>query len=187
MKSFTVSDLMIPLSEYATVSEEATLYEAILALEKAQEEFDQTRYRHRAILVFDKNGKVIGKISQLDALKALEPKYNALMTDTTTRLKGFSTQYIQGMLEQFSLWASSMTDICRKGVDRKVKDLVHTPRSDEYIHHKATLDVAIHQLIVGSHQSLLVQDDTGDIIGILRLTDVFAAVFHRLKECKIDP
>lgn len=186
MKSFAVADLMIPLSEYATVSEEATLYEAILALEKAQEEFDQTRYRHRAILVFDKDGRVTGKISQLDVLKALEPKYNELMTDTTSRLMGFSTKYIHGMLEQHSLWASSLTDICRKGVDRKVKDFVHTPRPDEYIDQKASLAVAIHQLIVGSHQSLLVKDDRDEIIGILRLTDVFAAVFHKLKECKID-
>lgn len=187
MKSFTVADLMIPLSEYATVSQDATLYEAILALEKAQEEFDQTRYRHRAILVFDQGGKVIGKISQLDVLKALEPKYNELMTDTTSRLMGFSTKYIHGMLEQHSLWASSLTDICRKGVDRKIKDFVHTPRPDEYIDQNASLAVAIHQLIVGSYQSLLVQDDTGAIVGILRLTDVFAAVFHKLKECKIDP
>ena len=44
---------MVPLSEYATVSEDATLFEAVSELEKAQEEFDHTRYRHRAILVMD--------------------------------------------------------------------------------------------------------------------------------------
>lgn len=186
MKSFTVADLMVPLSEYATVSEDATLYEAIQALEKAQEEFDQTRYRHRAVLVYDQNKKIIGKISQIDALKALEPKYNELLTDTTTRHLGFSTKYIEGMLEQFSLWSGPLTNICRKGVDRKVKDFVHAPTPGEYIHNKASLDVAIHQLIIGCHQSLLVRDDTDAIIGVLRLTDVFAAVFHKLKECKLD-
>ena len=177
---------MFPLSEYATVSEEATLYEAILALEKAQEEFDQTRYRHRAILVFGKDNKIVGKLSQTDVLRALEPKYNELMTDTTTRHFGFSTQYIKGMLEQFSLWASPLTDICRKGVDRKVKDFVYTPSPGEFVSLDASLDVAIHQLIVGCHQSLLVKDEKDDIVGILRLTDVFAAVFHKLKECKLD-
>ena len=186
MKSFIVSNLMVPLSEYATVSEEATLYEAILALEKAQEEFDQTRYRHRAVLVYDRDNKIIGKISQLDALKALEPKYTELLADTTTRHLGFSTTYIQGMLEQFSLWSGPLTDICRKGVDRKVKDFVHAPTPGEYVDQKAALDVAIHQLIVGCHQSLLVRNDSGEIVGILRLTDVFAAVFHKFKECKID-
>ena len=186
MRSYTVADLMIPLSEYATVSEDATLYEAILALEKAQAEFDQTRYRHRAVLVFDKNNQIIGKVSQLDALRALEPKYSELLTDTTTHHFGFSTQYIKGMLEQFSLWAGPMTDICRKGVDRKVKDFVHAPSPGEFVRQSAALDVAIHQLIIGSHQSLLVKDAKDNIVGILRLTDVFAAVFHKLKECKID-
>jgi hypothetical protein len=39
MKNFRVKDLMVPLSEYATVDEDATLYEAVVALEKAQEEY----------------------------------------------------------------------------------------------------------------------------------------------------
>ena len=45
-----VKELMIPLSEYATVTVGANLHEAVLALEKAQADFDHTRYRHRAII-----------------------------------------------------------------------------------------------------------------------------------------
>ena len=56
MKTNKIEDLMVPLSEYATVIVGATLFEAILALEKAQGDFDQTKYRHRAILVLDKAG-----------------------------------------------------------------------------------------------------------------------------------
>ena len=55
MKSYSVKDLMVPLSEYATVPEDATLYEAVMSLEEAQEKFEDkhTRYRHRAILILD--------------------------------------------------------------------------------------------------------------------------------------
>jgi CBS-domain-containing membrane protein len=63
---------------------------------------------------------------------------------------------------------------------------MYAPSAGEYIQQDASLDIAIHQLIVGCHQSLLVKDDRGEIVGILRLTDVFAAVFHKLKECKLD-
>ncbi|MDJ0802725.1 MAG: CBS domain-containing protein [Desulfobacterales bacterium] len=184
MQTFTVDELMVPLSEYATVSVEATLYDAILALEKAQEEFDQSRYRHRAILVFDKNNKIVGKISQIDALEALEPKYAELLPETRGRQMGFSNKFVQGMLDQFSLWASPMDDICERSMNRKVVDFMHTPTEGEYVSHDTSLDVAMHQLIVGHHQSLLVTDMTGEIVGVLRLTDVFAAIFHRLKECK---
>jgi hypothetical protein len=65
---------MVPLSEYATVPEGSTLFDAVLALEKAQEEFDHTKYKHRGVLILDKDKRVIGKLSQLDVLRALEPK-----------------------------------------------------------------------------------------------------------------
>ena len=69
---------MVSLDEYATVNEDATLSDAVLALERAQQAFDHTKYRHRAILVLDKTNRPIGKISQIDALKALEPKYKEI-------------------------------------------------------------------------------------------------------------
>jgi hypothetical protein len=53
METILVKEMMIPLADYATVSEEANLYEAVVALEEAQRSFDQDKYRHRAILVYD--------------------------------------------------------------------------------------------------------------------------------------
>jgi len=37
VSDYLVKQLMVPLSEYATVPEGSTLFEAVLALEKAQE------------------------------------------------------------------------------------------------------------------------------------------------------
>ena len=51
MKQYAVKDLMVPISEYATVPEGSTVLEAVIALEKAQEDFDHTRYKHRAVLI----------------------------------------------------------------------------------------------------------------------------------------
>ena len=100
MENYTVKELMIPLSEYATVTEDATLYEAVLALEKAQENFEDkhTRYRHRAILVLDKGDKVIGKLSQLDVLKALEPKYRDMIEGAGSHRYGFTKKFMKSML-----------------------------------------------------------------------------------------
>jgi len=42
MKTRMVRDLMVPLQEYATVNEEASLYAAVLALEEAQKTFTRT-------------------------------------------------------------------------------------------------------------------------------------------------
>ena len=59
MSDFLVKELMVPLSEYAAVLEGSTLFDAVLALEKAQEEFDHTKYKHRGVLILDKNKRVI--------------------------------------------------------------------------------------------------------------------------------
>ena len=56
---------------------------------------------------------------------------------------------------------------------------MHTLSADECLNENATLDEAIHLLVMGHQQSLLVTRDS-EIVGILRLTDVFAAVFQSL-------
>ena len=186
MKSYLVKDLMVPLSEYATVTENATLYEAVLALEEAQENFEDehTRYRHRAILILDKDGNVVGKLSQLDVLRALEPKYQEMIQGEGLHRFGFTKEFAKSMLEDYHLFANPLDDICRKAGEQNVKEFMYTPSEGDYVSEDASLDVAIHQLIMGQHQSLLVTRDE-KIVGILRLTDVFAAVFHKMKECFI--
>lgn len=185
----TVKELMVPLAEYATVSEEATLYEIVLALEKAQKEFDQTRYRHRAVLVFDHNRHVVGKISHLDIIKALEPKYEQIKDSRSISRFGYSPQFLKKMLEQFSLWDKPLHDICKKASRMKAKDFMYTPTEGEYIRENATLDEAIHQLVVGHHQSLLVtrEKEIKEIVGVLRVTDVFKEICDTIKACEIDP
>jgi CBS domain-containing protein len=183
VKSYSVKDLMVPLSEYATVSEGATLYEAVLSLEEAQEKFEDkhTRYRHRAILVLDKEKKVIGKISQMDVLRALEPKCQEMLGEGLHRY-GFTKEFEKSILEQFHLFADPLEDICRKAGEQNVKKFMRAPTEGEYISSDANLGEAIHLLIMGNHQSLLATRGES-IVGILRLTDVFAAVFHTMTGC----
>jgi len=185
VKEFKVKDLMVPLAEYATVHHDATLYEAVLALEKAQQEFDNTRYRHRAILVLDASGKVVGKLSQLDVLRALEPKYKELQASGGAERYGFSRAFMRSLMKDYRLWESPLHDICKKACGIRTADYMHRPTEGEYVDEEAALDEAIHLLVLGNHQSLLVT--RGDeIVGIIRLTDVFAAIFHIMKECAID-
>ncbi len=116
MKTINVKDLMVPLEEYATVSEEATLFEAVVALEQAQETLDRTRFKylHRAILVYDKNNNIVGKISQLDVLRALEPKYGEMGDQQSISRFGFSKKFLQSLREQFSLLDIPFDEACRK-------------------------------------------------------------------------
>ena len=72
MQQYLVRDLMVPFSEYASVRVGTTLLEALRVLERAQEAYSVSKYQHRAIIVLDEDDKVVGKISQLRAVKAIE-------------------------------------------------------------------------------------------------------------------
>ena len=182
MKSFKVKDLMVPLSEYAVIDADATVYEAVQALEKAQEEFDRTRYRHRAVLVRDKEGRIVGKLGQLDMLRALEPKYEEMKSSTGVTRFGFSRKFLLSMLEHYDLFDQPFADLCRKAAEQQVSRYMHRPTEGETIEAEASLDKAVHLLVVGHQPSLLAMEND-KIIGILRTTDVFAAVFHAMKDC----
>jgi CBS domain-containing protein len=185
MKNRSVKELMVPLSEYARVPETATLMEAVRALEQAQAEFDGSRYRHRAVMVTDDQSRVVGKLSQLDVLRALEPKYKEIGNPEGMAHLGFTRKFLKSMLGTYHLWDMPLNDICQKGADRRVREFMYTPQEGEYVEANATLDEAIHQLLMGRHQSLLVTEND-EVVGILRLTDVFAEVTRLLSACQIE-
>ena len=88
------------------------------------------------------------------------------------------------MMEEYELWKAPLEDLCRKAANVKLGSIVAAPLEGEFIDQDASLDKAVHQLIMGHHQSLLVTSK-GRIVGILRLTDVFKEVTDRIKACKI--
>ena len=183
MKTIFVKDLMVPVEAYATVSLEATLNEAVLALETAQMALDPSQHKHRAILVLGDNGKVVGKIVMKNILIALEPNYGKVEGMGVLERSGFSPELIKSMLEDKALWAQPLELVCERAATLKVRDLVEAPSEDEYIDENDTLGEAVHQFVMSPYHSLLVT--SGDEVGgILRLSDVFTKVCDELKACE---
>jgi len=184
VSDYRVKELMVPLSEYATVPKGSTLFDAVLALEKAQEEFDHTKYKHRGVLILDKDKRVIGKLGQLDVLRALEPKDEDPQEIKELSQFGFSSNFIQNLRKHRRLQATPLKDLCSIALKLKVEDFMQAPSEGEYIEEEASLEIAVLQLVSGHHLSLLVTKGK-KIVGVLRLTDTFAAVYHTMKECEI--
>ncbi|MGD8836648.1 MAG: CBS domain-containing protein [Desulfobacteraceae bacterium] len=185
MENYLVKDLMVPLSEYATVAQGSTLFEAVMALEKAQEEFDHTKYRHRGILVLDKNKRVVGKINQVDVLRALEPRDDELNNLKELNRFNFSPKFVRNLYKQRRLQGAPLDELCTTAVKMNVDDCMQNFEEGEYIDQEATLDMAIQHLVLENLLSVMVTHNK-EIVGILRLADVFAAVFHAMKECEIE-
>lgn len=185
MKKIKVKDIMVPLSEYATVSEEATLYEAVIALEEARRDLSNHRYPHKAVLVYGEGKKIVGKLSQMDVIRGLESGYGRVGDIQTISEQGFSPELIRSVMEKYGLWQGALEDVCRKASRIKVKTIMYTPTEGEYVAQEATMDEAIHRLIMSDHKSLVVTDRGGDIVGVLRLSDVFSQVSKALKACQV--
>jgi CBS-domain-containing membrane protein len=181
-----VKELMVPISEYATVPENATLFEAVLALEKAQEQFQQNRYSHRAVLIMDKHKKVIGKISQMDFLRALEPRDANLDQIRRFGRFGFTRKAVALQQEEYLKTSPPILDVYSKAAKKCVTEFMQRPTEGEYVDENGSLDVALHQLTAESNLSLLVTRGT-EIVGVLRLADVFAAVYQNMKKFELNP
>ena len=171
---------MVPLGDYAAVSQEATLYEAVLALDEAQKPLHRDRHPHRAVLVLDAEDRVVGKLSQWDFIRALEPRYNEIADFNSLVRFGFSTRFIRSMVEDQGLWQKPLDNLCERASQIKVSDVMYNPAEGEYVQEDATLDEGIHQLVIGRYQSLLVTRDSR-VVGMLRLSDVFSAVCAIMK------
>ena len=180
MQTITVKDLMVPLKDYATVPQESTLREAVFALEKAQMTLDPSRHKHRAILVLDESGKVVSKLTMKNILVALEPNYGKVEGTGVLEREGYSPDLIRSMLVDNALWAEPLQFFGERASKLIVGDFIQAPSEDEYIDENATLGEATHQLIVQPYLSLLVT--SGDeVVGILRLSDVFTKICDIIK------
>jgi CBS domain-containing protein len=159
-----VKDLMVPLEEYTRVPETASLYDAAKALEKAlTDPSDPSRPKDRAVLVQAPAGGVLGKLSMADVLHGLEPRYGRAVGSLV-------------VVDDYFTWTHAMfANLAERARAIPVKDLLREHTSEEMIDESASLDQAVHQLVHGKLQSLLVTRG-GRIVGILRLSDVFTAV-----------
>lgn len=184
MKDKKVKEIMIPLSDYATVSEDDTLETAIRELKAAQKDTKHI-HKHRAVLAYDKDGNITGKISFACILHALEPKYRQLEHHSNSNALGLSRfglddEYLNSLVENYSLWDETLDELVKKASKLKIKEIMYSLSDGEYVDEDVPVSEAIHQFILGCRQSLLVVKNE-KVVGILRLPELFNLVYDVLE------
>jgi Mg2+/Co2+ transporter CorB len=183
LKTLIVKDVMVPLSEYRSIPADMGLADAVAQLEDALEEYGTSPRRLQGLLVKDKTGKVVGKLSPLDLIMALEPTYKKLYNEDGFSSMGISREEIRKQVESLGLWRDPLLSICQRAAVTPVSEIMYTPAQGETVAEDATLAQAMHQLLVGFHQALLVM--RGDeIVGVLRLEEVYQRVADLLGTCR---
>lgn len=173
MKAQCVKDIMIPISRYAVVHDDATVLDAIRVLKQARAVMTKGRHMPRAVVVVDKNDVAIGQIGHLDFLAALEPRYPWKHdVDTMTRA-GVDSATLDSLMESQRFWQDNLDDACHRARSVKVADIMH-PVSDS-IDEMAPIAEAIRKIVMLRAMRMLVLRG-GEAVGIVRLADLFAEI-----------
>ncbi|GAB6146271.1 CBS domain-containing protein [Desulfocicer niacini] len=180
--NYIVKDLMVPISDYATISEGSTFLDALLALETPNVDLGARIHPHWIVLVLDSNEKVVGKLSQINMLRALEPTTEDVKNIDRLSRFGFGAHFITQLRENLRLDDTSIESMYTSSeiLQMKVEDFMKELADNDFIDENTSLATAAHQMSVRKRLSMLVTREK-EVIGILKLSDVFTAVIHAIK------
>lgn len=182
MKDNRVKDIMVPLNEYALVPMNANLREALITLKATHKKTPPGKHPHRAVLVTNSKGLIVGKLGMAGFLRALEPKYGNLGDIERLSRAGVSAEFLDTMMEDLGFWKDDVKRLCTRANSIIIKDVMSP--IEESILDSASLTEAMHKMIMWQVLSMLVTSDE-EVVGILRLSDLFTEVadFITSDEC----
>lgn len=176
---------MVPVADYAVVQETASLGEALIALKNEHKSHNGGPYRHQSLVVVDYDQNVVGRISQIDIMRALEPKYKDIGDSRKLGSSGLTAKMLVTIRESFGLYEWPIETIPDVIATLEVSDVMQVPTEGEFVAETDTLNIAMHRIVMGYHHSLLVTKGKR-IVGILRSTDVFNALYNMVEPMLSD-
>jgi CBS domain-containing protein len=174
-----VKDLTLSLSEYAVVDEDATILDALKALDESQAALPPGRLPHRAVLVRDRRGAIVGKLHHFAFLRALLVQRRHPAEGEMLDRAGVGDDLLQQSMQNLGLLTGDLVDVCVRARNVAVSD-VYTPATAA-IDAEATLAAATAAFVDRQTLSLLVRSG-GRTVGILRLSDLFDELARQIKQ-----
>ncbi|MFZ5865235.1 MAG: CBS domain-containing protein [Thermodesulfobacteriota bacterium] len=186
MSEVQPGDFIIPLSQCATVSQDETLYDAVVAMEATRLLYQRWDYRPRLILVHDEDIQIVGTVRHFELLEAMEPGYKQL--GGLRALSGASApkEFWDSVREKYGLWADPFPELCLNASKLKITEVMRKPSESEYMSKEASFGEVIHRMLAYNHPSLLVTESS-QVIGVLRMSDIANHAINemgRLREAK---
>ena len=169
----SIREVMIPIEEYTTLSQQSTIKEAI---DKLRESFSAKvstsrimETGHRSIVVFDDRGECIGVLAIIDLLRAILPGYLSAPKPSMADSVQYSPMFWTGMFRREVVRLAS----------KKIKEVMSSaPRT---IDSDANLMEAAYTMIYQNKRRLAVMD-SGKVIGIIREQDLFFEIDRIMSE-----
>lgn len=178
----TVRDLMVPLHEYAVVEVDASLLDALNALERSQEGLQPGRFLHRAVLV-RRGSEIVGRLGLLGFLEAMLKHGRSMFESPLLDAAGVTDEMVATSMGHLNAFADDMGGPCDRGRHIRVGDVMRpaTLRIEE----SASMEEAVEMLAGAGALALLVTRGK-NIVGVLRASDVFAEIAGNMRDCAGD-
>ena len=169
-----VREIMIPVEQYPSVRDKATLREAIAKIEEAHLEVELRRSLPRVLLVFDEIDVLVGTVRRRDIMQGLEPKY-LLSKPLEYKKKLFDIDVDPNLAE-----------LSYDRVIRGIREQANRPVSDVMRPIEAILDAEDHvmkavQEMVALDISLIPVLQEGRLVGVVRSVEVFHELARLVK------
>ena len=184
MDKIKVSDVMRPIGGFPVIPSSATFMEGVATLENVDEEFKAGKTPERILLVHDNNEKIIGKISPMDIVQGLEPRYDYMDGFKTNQYSLMIESSIRAMKEELQLWNKPFAELCKRANSIKISSFIKMPKADQMVRINDSIDVAFHLFILSRHGSLFVKDGE-EIVGLILFSDIYKRIKENLKSCAI--
>jgi CBS domain-containing protein len=155
-----IKDILIPLKEYPSIRDNATLRDAFAALHKYQTDPHHS-YRH--VLVLDEADHLVGQLGMHDLLRGLLPEF---LQQHGHFEGGAQPDYPSLAL----IWQETCETQCQEAADKPVLPFLGTVKNKVRVEDPLTLAA---YFMATSRASILPVIEGKRVIGVVRLLDVF--------------
>jgi CBS-domain-containing membrane protein len=156
----TAKELMIPLENYPHIPYWFTLRQAMAIIREAVLKFEG-QFEPRAVLVFDEKYQLMGILTLRDIIKGLEPKF----LQETSLVK--ADPGLTVLLGEF--FGPKMVEQSQRPVSEVMSPIKETVNADEPV-------IKPLYSMIKENIGLMPVMQAGRVMGILRLTDLFAEI-----------
>lgn len=153
----TARDLMVPINDYMTISENATLFEAIKVLRNSFHRDGRAWYGHRSVIVLGAGGDLVGVLSLKELLRAAGLK--ELDNDPNFKAECWGWYYVNRLREESKL---------------RVRDAMR-PLTVPTVDADDDVKKVAAALLKNNVDSLPVMNSSG-LVGMVRTVDIFMVI-----------
>jgi CBS-domain-containing membrane protein len=169
-----VREIMIPVDQYPSVRDRATLREAITVIESAQLEVDDRMSLPRVLLVFDEIRVLVGYLRRRDIMRGLEPKF-------------LVSQPLEYRKKLFDIAVDpNLSELPYDRVVKGLREQANRPVSDVMCPIETIIDADDHIMkavyeMVSLDLALIPVVEQQRLVGVIRSVDVFHELIKLLR------